>query len=150
MIPRTPCECTLPRPDVLRTIEEEGNGQGRFWQKVVGRCTQNPWISLLTAPKSLIVYKCGPTGYRPFYTCCASVSTCPVIFSTCLLFRLFGPVSIYLSLFKEEEERKEGWREKQVSTGFLNCLFFNPRVFFPIHPYSVDCVGPFLAEKSWR
>lgn len=150
LLPRTPSECRRPPLNVLRTDPEGKDGEGRFLQKVGGRGAQNRWIRQCTAHKSLIVYKSTPTGCRPFSTCCASASTCCPCFSTCRLFGRFASSSLYLSLFKEEEGRKTAKKEEQASTGFRKCLFFNPRVFRPIHPFSVDICGSCFAYKSWR
>ena len=108
-IPRTPRECTLPRPNVLRTTGEGKDGRGRFRQKVAGRCTQNPWITRSTAPKSLIVYKCGPTGCPSFSTGRAAASTGRPVFSTCPIFAVFRPcLSISLFLKKKRREKEPG------------------------------------------
>ena len=135
--PFTPQECMQPPPGALRANWEGGVvASACFFSAAVGRCTQNPWIWSDVYSKSLIVDRKCPTGLCEFSTHLDYQSTCCLNFSTCRFSRFASRSSIYLSLFKEEEEReKAGKREfaihglrklrKKASTGCTSL----PRVF---------------------
>lgn len=148
--PRTPQECQLPPPSPSGLTKRARGGPGCFRPKVGRRAPENRWILPCTRPKSLIVYNYGPTSCMRFSTGCDSVSTDSPVFSTCRFFAVFASLlSISLFLKKKKREKKHGEKNRQ-STGFSSCLFFNPRVFTPIHPFSVDTCGSVFHCKSWR
>ena len=147
MIPRTPYECQLPRPAVLRTNVEGKDGRGRRFA-AGGRCTQNPWITPLSHPKSLIVYKTISTGRRRFSTGCVSLSTGRRRFSTGLVFRLFRAF-FSISLFLKEEEKRESREKKNRHPRvFESAYFFIHGFLFRSTGNAWICVDWFMHEKQ--
>lgn len=134
--PLTPQEYRQPPLGALRADgEERGRQAAAFWQKVGGRCTQNPWISGRRVLKSLNVDRKCITGWWRFSTCRRHRSTCLAGFSTCGILRPAARSFFYLSLLiKEKRERRQGKRKtaihglerlpKKASTGWTA----NPRV----------------------
>lgn len=100
---------------------------------------KNTWIGAATWPKSLIVERNVLTGCNVFSTGRRLTSTGRPVFSTSPVFA-FCP--LYLSLFLVNKERDKKEQGERQSTSQGRCLFFNPRVFTPIHRLSVECVEP--------
>lgn len=126
MSPRTPQIETQPLFVALRA----------FFLKVRGRGRAEPWIYIQKLYKSLIVERKFLAGYACFSTDCVFHSTDSGDLSTGSFFGPTARVSIYLSLFKEEERREEAQEgraaihglerlPKNASTGFYPC----PQVF---------------------
>lgn len=121
--PRTPNKRKRPLFFALRA----------FPQKEGGRMRANPWISAYSAHKSLIVEQNAPTDCTVFSTGCDNLSTDCTVFSTGAVFVLLRRLSIYLSIFKEERERRRAPEKNKGIHGLAQLLIFSSTGYDPIH-----------------
>lgn len=140
--PRTPLECQLPPLTALRANRGKGRGWDRFRQKVAGRSTQNTWICLLSACKSLIVYKSIPTCCTLFSTCLYFASTCCADFPTFSIFRA-GRLYLSISLIIKKKRREKRQGEKEGHPRVFETAYFLIHGFLPPStgfPWMNQCV----------
>jgi hypothetical protein len=122
--PRTPSEGKLPLFGALRAFEPKGSGA----------CAPRPVDFAVIFAKSLMLERNLPTDWGVFSTGCAAASTCCAVLSTSAFFRFSRPVSIYLSLYKKKERRKEGLEGKATIHGFEQLPKKASTGFTPIPP----------------
>jgi hypothetical protein len=102
--PRTPLKEKLPFPGALRA----------FFVKGSGACRKKPVDCCVFLRKSLMLEQNLPTGWVRFYTGLVTASIFSLISSTNAFFGFSRFISLYLSLFKEEEEEEEGINKRNL------------------------------------
>lgn len=110
-------------------------GAMRPFQKGRGRSGENPWIYASGATKSLIVEQNAPTSTRVISTDLSLLSTDLSLLSTHRFFGLRRSASLYLSLLKEERERREGAEKKKAVHGLVALPIFSSTETHPIHGF---------------
>jgi hypothetical protein len=111
-------------------------GAARPFQKGRGRSGENPWISASGATKCLIVEQNAPTSTRVISTDLSLLSTDLSLLSTHRFFGLRRLASLYLSLLKEERERREGAEKNKGVHGLAALPIFSSTETHPIHGFS--------------
>jgi hypothetical protein len=111
-------------------------GATRPFPKGMGGSGENPWISASGATKCLIVEQNAPTSTRVISTDLSLLSTDLSLLSTRRFFGLLRPASLYLSLLKEERERRERAKKNKGVHGLAALPIFSSTETHPIHGFS--------------
>lgn len=122
--PRTPLRGKLPLFGALRAFEQKGSGA----------CAPRPVDFAGIFAKSLMLEQNRPTGLGGFSTGCVAASMGCAVLSTGAFLRFSHPISLYLSLYKKKERRKEGLEEKTSIHGFEQLPKKASTGFTPVPP----------------